>query len=405
MLKKYRSMSQMTKILIWLIIGIVFGLIAPAAAAYIKPVGTLFMNLLVMVAIPLVFFNLLSGIASLPDPKAFGRIGGKIIAYYLLTTAVAVVFGLLAVDIIKPGIGVALSTEVTEIAEVPKVSTVLLGLVPKNLFAALNNGDVAQVVVFAAFMGVVTLLLPPKSKEALSYAYDLIAELLRKMIGAVMIVAPYGIFALAADMTATFGATVIGSMAKFILTVFAAQFVMIILYAVLLTVLGKMSFIYFLKTAMPMFITALATNSSIASLSSSLEVADKKFHLPKSVYSFCLPLGSQLNKDGTAIFLAAILMFSAQAAGIDFAVTTRVSIVLVGLLLSMGSSGIPGGGLVIASLFISAFGLPTDVATMVSGVYLIVSEGSVVCNMGSDLIGTCIVARSEGWDYKEAVKE
>lgn len=384
-----------TQILIGMILGALLGVFLGEGATFLEPVGDLFIRLLLMAAIPLVFFNLLAGLTALTDLRTFGRLSGKIVGYYLVTTAFALTLGLVAMHVVKPGVGMTLRGEVdSAIGEVPAVSQVILQLIPTNVFAAFAEGNVAQIVVVAVLLGVATLFLPEENRDLLRRGYAALADLLRKLVDGILVVAPVGIGALMAVTVGSYGAQLFGPMARFLLGVWVTQLLMMGIYMGLLTLFTHRRPFSFLRELGPLWATTVATTSSLASLSVSLDMAEK-IRLPRSVYSFTLPLGAQINKDGTSIMLSAILLFTAQAAGVEFSLTQMVTILLVGLLLSEGSGGIPGGGLVIALIFVQAFNLPLEVAAIVGGIYRLVDMGNTTVNVMGDMVGTSIVSHSE----------
>lgn len=392
----YTNRSLGLKILIWMGIGISAGVLFGEKATVVAPVGELFIRLLLMAAVPLVFFNLIAGITSLQNIAILGRLGLRTFAYYLTTTAAALTLGLTMVSLFKPGRGMHLNEEVSEhFGDVPAVTDVILGLFPENIFRAFSEGNIGQVVVFAIFIGITTLLLPAGQKEKLQDVFALIAELLRKLVGIVMYFGPIGVGALAANTVGEYGGAIFGPLARFIGSVWFTQFVMMGFYMVLLVSLSRRNPIQWLKTTASLYATTAATCSSLASLVVAMDVAEKKLKLPQSVYSFTLPLGAQLNKDGTSIMLASVLLFTAQAAGVEFSLMQAVTIVLIGLLLSEGSGGIPGGGLVIALIFVEAFSLPVEVAGIVAGIYRLIDMGSTTVNVMGDLVWTTVLSDIE----------
>jgi Na+/H+-dicarboxylate symporter len=282
-----------------------------------------------------------------------------------------------------------------EFGRVPEVADVFLTLIPENVVEAFATGQVAQVVVFAIFLGVATLFLPGESRDFLSRAYGAFADVLRKLVGIILYVAPIGIGALTAATVGRYGATIFGPLGLFVGGVWLAQAIMVMVYMALLVVFTRRSPVGFLKQTGPLYATTAATCSSLASLTVALDIAENRLKLPRSIYSFTLPLGAQLNKDGTAIMLAGVLLFTAQAAGVDFSLAQQVMIVLIGLVLSEGSGGIPGGGLVIAMIFVQAFNLPLEIAAIVAGIYRLIDMGSTTVNCMGDMVGTMIVANSE----------
>lgn len=384
-----------TRILIGMVVGATAGVIFGQAATVVEPLGDLFIRLLLMAAIPLVFFNLLAGLTALTDLKTFGRLSAKIVGYYVVTTATALTLGLTAMHIVRPGVGMTLTEEVDEaIGAVPAVSDLLLQLIPVNIFQAFTEGNVAQLVVVAVFLGITTLFLPAEPRDLLRKGYAALASLFRRLVDGILWVAPLGIGALMAVTVGRYGAELFGPMARFLLGVWATQLLMVMAYMVLLRLFTDRRPWEFLKNTGPLWATTVATTSSLASLSVALEMAEK-IKLPRAVYSFTLPLGAQINKDGTSIMLSAVLVFTAQAAGVEFSIVQMATILLVGLLLSEGSGGIPGGGLVIALIFVRAFNLPLEVAAIVGGIYRLVDMGNTTTNVMGDMVGTAIVAHSE----------
>jgi Na+/H+-dicarboxylate symporter len=394
--QRYRRLSLGIRILIWMVMGVVAGIAVPGPAMAAAPLGELFIRLLLMAAIPLVFFNLLAGLTALPDVGILGRVGGKIMGYYLFTTTMALTLGLAVMSWVRPGDGMQLQEEVgQEFGEVPAVTGILLELVPENAFRAFAEGDVAQIVIFAVFLGVSTLLLPAERRAPLGAAFGVLAELLRKLVDLIMRFGPIGIGALTAATVGEYGAQIFGPLARFIMGVWGAQAVMVLIYLSVLFLFTRMRPVDFLKRTGPLYATAAATCSSLASLVVALEVAGERMKLPESIYTFTLPLGAQLNKDGTSIMLAGVLLFTAQAAGVEFDLPSMVTILLVGLILSEGSGGIPGGGLVIALIFVQAFSLPLEIAVIVGGIYRLIDMGSTTINVMGDMVGTTIVSHSE----------
>lgn len=390
-----RKIGLGSQILIGMVIGSMVGGIFGDAAAIVEPVGDLFIRLLVLAAVPLVFFNLLAGLTVLSDVKTFGRLAGKTMTYYVTTDVAALLLGLGAMAVLRPGIGMQLTGSVDgPVGTVPSIAEVLLGMIPRNAFEAFVEGNVVQIVVIAVLIGVATLLLAEGSRMRLAGLYQDVSALFRRLVDVILLTAPVGIGALMAVTVGTYGAALLGPMARFLVGVYLAQLVVFLAYMALLRLSGARSPLKFLRETGPLWATTAATTSSLASLSVSLETADR-MGLPSSVYSFTLPLGAQLNKDGTSVMLGAVLLFTAQVAGVSFTPAALVSVVLIGLLLSEGSGGIPGGGFVIALIYVQAFNLPIEVAAIVGGIYRLVDMGNTTVNVMGDLVGTCLVVRSE----------
>lgn len=379
-----------------MVLGSALGAVLGERATVVQPLGDLFIRLLILAAVPLVFFNLLAGLTALSDVRTFGRLAGKIMGYYVVTDLIAISLGAGAMILLRPGVGMQLTEQVDgAVGAVPSLADVLLGMVPANVFAAFAEGNVVQIVVVAVLLGVATLLLTGDSRARLVTAYGDLAGLFRRFVDLVLFTAPVGIGALMAVTVGRYGAALVGPMSRFLLGVYAAQFVVFLGYMALLAVFTERRPLRFLRETGALWATTAATTSSLASLSVSLETAEK-IALPRPVYSFTLPLGAQLNKDGTSVMLGAVLFFTAQAAGVDFTWGAFATILVVGLLLSEGSGGIPGGGFVIALIYVQAFNLPIEVAAIVGGIYRLVDMGNTTVNVMGDLVGTSLVATSEG---------
>ena len=403
--KKYKELSLGVKILIWMFLGIVAGIVFGEEATIVKPIGDIFIRLLLMSAIPLVFFNLIAGITSISDIGVLGRLGVRTLLYYLTTTAMALTVGLFIASQTRPGDGMELSEPVDEtFGEVPNLLGVILNLFPDNVFEAFSSGNIAQVVVFAIFLGITTLLLPAEQKEKLQDFFALVAHLLRRLVTLVLYFGPIGVGALAAATVGEHGSAIFGPLTKFIFSVWFAQLLMVFFYMFLLVVLSRRNPLTWLKTTAPLYATTAATTSSLASLVVAMDVAQNRLRLPQNVYSFTLPLGAQLNKDGTAIMLAGVLLFTAQAAGVEFSLQAQISIVFVGLVLSEGSGGIPGGGLVIAFIFVQAFNLPLEIAAIVAGIYRLIDMGGTTINVMGDLVWSTIISDLEAKQTEQAAE-
>ena len=416
-----RRPTQGTRILIGMLAGAVLGVTMGERVAVLEPVGDLFINLLILAAVPLVFFNLLAGLTALSDTRTLGRLAGKTLGYYLTTDVIALALGLGAAALLRPGDGMQLTEPVAgatgaagavplgvggagavgevpmgevPVGEVPGIAEVLLGMIPTNVFRAFSDGNVVQVVVLALALGGATMALRDGPRDRLATAFEDLATLFRRLVHMILWTAPVGIGALIAVTVGRYGADLLGPLARFLAGLWIAQVVIVAGYMTLLRLFSDYRPGSFLRGTGSLWATTAATTSSLASLSVGIETA-RRLGLPRRVYSFTLPLGAQLNKDGTSAMLGAILIFTAQAAGVTFTAADFVTILLLGLLLSEGSGGIPGGGLVIALIYVQAFNLPIEVAAIVGGIYRVVDIGNTTVNIMGDMVGTTLVARSE----------
>lgn len=392
---RYRSLGLGTRILIWMVLGGVAGLVFGERVAIVEPLGTLFIRLLMMAAVPLVFFNLLAGLTGLGNAAALGRLATRTLSYFWITNVIAMSLGLLAAVLLRPGRGMQLTEAVQDnVGAVPNVVELLLGFVPDNPVAAFADANVVQVVVFAVLLGLGTLALPQERQHRVADLYALGAELFRKLVDIVLYVAPVGIGALTAVALGLYGDSIFGPLGLFILGVVGGQLVMFAIYMVLLAVASDRPPGRFLKQTGTLWATTAATCSSLASLAVALDVAER-IKMPRSIYGFTLPLGAQINKDGTALFLVMVVAFTAQAAGVEWSVGGFVMVLLVGFLLSQGSAGIPGGGFVISLVYVQAFQLPLEIAAIVGGIYRLVDIGNTTFNVMGDMVGTAILERAE----------
>jgi len=299
-------------------------------------------------------------------------------------------------SVLKPGVGMQLTGRVEkDIGEIPKIADIFLNLVPENIFESFSSGQIIQVVVFAVLLGVAAIRLPNKYREPLQKIFDVLARLFRQLVIVLMYFGPIGIGALMASTIGQYGTAVFGPLAVFIGGVYGVIVLMIMIYLVLLSLLARKSPLVFLKETAPLYATTVATCSSLASLTVGLEVAEERVKLPRSIYSFTLPLGAQLNKDGTAAMLAAVFVFTTQASGIEFSLASQVTVVLFGILLTTGVGGIPGGGIVMALIFVKAFQLPPEIAVIIGGIYRLIDMGITTSNIMGDMVGTVIVSHSE----------
>ncbi|HSF17243.1 MAG TPA: dicarboxylate/amino acid:cation symporter [Vicinamibacteria bacterium] len=377
LLDRYRRLSLGAKIVVFMAAGILAGLGLGESAVAFEPLGTLFIRLLMMAAIPLVFFNLLAAVGSMTDVKLLGRLGVKILVYYTLTTVVAIRLGLATTAWLRPGDGMKLPEAPPDgLGSVPSVGEVLLDLVPTNVVDSFARGNVGQIVFFSVLLGFATALLPEEHRKPLDGLFSAAAELFRKLVALILRFGPIGIGALAAATVGQYGSGLFGPLARFLASVWLAQAFVVALYLAFVLYFGRTSPFEFLKKTGPLYATTAATCSSLASLAVSLELAEKRLKLPRAVYSFTLPLGAQFNKDGTAVMLGSVLLFTSQSAGIGLDGAAMASVLALGLVLSQSSSGIPGGGLVSALLLVEALRLPVELAAVVGGIYRLVDRAA-----------------------------
>ena len=395
-------MSEKKIPLIWQIgIGFILGIVAGAVLGekvqVVEPVGNIFLTLLKMLIVPLVFSSLVVGAASIGDPRDLGRIGIKTIAFYLVTTAVAITIGLLLGNFLQPGVGMAIGEGAAFSApEAPSIKNVIMGLFPANPLKAAVDGNMLQIIVFALFLGVSAVLAGEKGKPFINF-FDSLAETMYKLTGIVMKIAPYGVFALIAVTVSKYGMSVLAPFAKVILAVYVGCALQVLLvYSGLITVFVKKSPFWFLRGIREAGLTAFVTRSSSATLPITMRNTQENLGVSEKVSSFVLPLGATINMDGTALYQGVCALFVAQAYGLSLGMGAQLSIVLTATLASVGTAGVPGAGLIMLTLVLTAVGLPLEGVALVAGIDAVLDMARTAVNVVGDSCVATVVASTEG---------
>lgn len=393
----YRQRSIGTQIFIGMAIGAIVGIAMGPSAAKLKPVGDIFIRLLVMAAIPLIFFTLMSGLTTIREAGFVGRLTARILVYYVVTSVIAFAIAIFVMEAIQPGAGFQLKGQVKgEIGQVPSFATIVVDIFPNNIAEAFAKGNVTQIVVFGVFLGVAALWMEEHHRARVVAFFDTGRALLTRLVAIIIAFAPIGLGVLTAYSVGVYGSKIAGPLIKFIGAIYLSEIAMFGVIMLLLYAIARVSPVFFLKRTYPLYLTTAGTTSSLASLPQALQIAEERLHIPRNVCGFTLPFGVQFTKDGTGIFLAAILLFAAQSQGQVLELGTIVVIVLTGLLLATGSGGVPGGGLVVGLVFVKAFGLPIEIAVLIGGIYHIIDMGNTTINVMNDMVATVIASRLEG---------
>jgi len=388
------------KILIALVLGVIVGaIVGPAAETYIKPFGTLFINLIKMLIVPLIFLSLVSGVTSMEDVQKMGRVGGKTFVLYLATTAIAITIGLLVGTIIEPGAGIEFSKEGLQAKskDAPGIIATFLNMVPKNPVAAMSGGKVLQIIVFAILFGIAVNLAGEKGKPV-KQIIDSGAEVMYKLTHIVMAYAPYGVFALMAWVAGKFGLSILLPLAKIIAGVYIACIlhILITLAGGGIVLLGKLNPKRYFGGIVDAQAVAFTTTSSSGTLPVTIACAQDNLGVSKSVSSFVLPLGATINMDGTALYQGVAALFVAQAFGIDLTAGQYGTIILTSTLASIGSAGVPGAGLIMLTLVLTTVGLPLEGIAIIAGIDRILDMARTATNVTGDLMVSVLIAKSEG---------
>lgn len=385
------------KILIGMILGVVVGAILGEKAELIKPLGTLFINAIKMLIVPLVFCSLVVGITSMKDIRKMGRISIKTIVIYLVTTAIAIAIGLILSTLLHPGDGLdVMQKAAVEGKAAPSLVSTIVGLIPTNPVGALASGNILQIIVFAIGLGVALAMIGKKGEAAIS-VFESLAEAMYKLTEIVMKFAPIGVFALMAWVAGKYGLTVLLPLVKVIGTVYlGAAIIIVVFYSLLLKSVGRLNPIHFLKGIKNPLAIAFTTSSSSGTLPATIKASRDELGVSKSVASFVLPLGATINMDGTALYQGVCAVFIAQAFGVDLAFYDYITIILTATLASIGTAGVPGAGLVMLSLVLTSVGLPLEGLSIVAGIDRILDMARTVVNVCGDMMVSTLVAKSEG---------
>ncbi|WP_241503958.1 dicarboxylate/amino acid:cation symporter [Pelagibaculum spongiae] len=391
------SMPLWQQILIGMIAGIALGAFLGPKAEMVKPIGSLFINAIKMLIVPLVFCSLITGVTSMKDTKKMGRIGLKSVAIYLLTTAVAITIGLLLGTLMEPGAGLNMVADKVMVAkEAPSLVSTIINLIPKNPIDALASGRMLQIIVFALFLGVAINLSGDKGKPV-AKLFESLSEVMYKLTEMIMKFAPIGVFALMAWVAGKYGMSLLLPLAKVIAAVYIGCIVhALVVYGGLVSAISKLPLPRFFKGILNAQMVAFTSTSSAGTLPVSMRCARENLGCSKSVSSFVLPLGATINMDGTALYQGVCALFVAQLFGIDLSTGQYLTIIATATLASIGTAGVPGAGLIMLSLVLTAVGLPMEGVAIIAGIDRILDMARTTLNVTGDLMVTTVIARTEG---------
>jgi Na+/H+-dicarboxylate symporter len=391
------------QILIALFLGIVWGFFAPDSVPYISWMGTIFLRALKMIIIPLIFTSIVTGVAGIGDAENLGRLGAKTFAYYLVTTTLAIITGLFFVNIIKPGIGAELGFSQTidgVSSTTNSFSDTLINIVPTNLFEAMSQGKILPIIFFAILFGFFITQIGEKQKELMNNFFNAAFDVIMKITMFIIKFTPLGILGIVAKLVADQADSILvvgGRLALYLVTVILALGVhFFITLPLILKYVAKVKPWAYLKIMRIPLLTAFSTSSSSATLPLTLEAVEHKAGVSNKVTSFVLPLGATVNMDGTALYEAVVVMFIAQAYGVELGMMQQIIVIITAVLASIGAAGIPMAGLVMISVILSAVGLPLEGIGLIIAVDRIVDMLRTATNVWSDSCGAVVVAKSEG---------
>ncbi|MBQ7535310.1 MAG: dicarboxylate/amino acid:cation symporter [Stomatobaculum sp.] len=399
-----KKMSLATKTFIGFGLGIIIGLIAGEKASVIKPLGTIFLNMIKMIVVPMVFCSITAGVASLGDITKLRNIGAKVLIIYAVTSAISTVIGFGVATVINPGKGFdmnALGETAYEAKEMPSVIDTVIDMFPSNVFQSFTNGNMLQIIVFAIFLGVALIMMGEEGKR-MTEAVQSMANAMYKITGIVMEFSPIGVCALLADSVGSYGLKIFGPLGKLILTVYVADVVLILLmYIPMLIFLARFPVAKFFKGILPLWAVTLSTTSSAGSLPLTTSITNKDFGVSPELSSFSLPLGATINMNGGCIFYAAAIVLTAQIYGMQLGAAELFTIIFTTVLVAMGCPGVPGGAIIMTTILLTNMGLPLEIVGLIAGIFRIIDMADTTFNVTGDVVSTLCVARSENMFDRE----
>lgn len=398
-----RRFGLLSQILVAFILAIILGAIVGPSIEVVQPLGDLFLRLIQFIIVPLVLASLVVGVAGAGDIKQIGRMGGVTFSYYLITTAIAVFVGLVLANIFQPGAGVNITQPAgeVEVTEAPGVIDTLLNIVPVNPIAALVEGNMLQIIFFALFLGIGMAILGSKARTVYNF-FDGLAEVMYKITGIIMKFAPIGIFGLIAPTVGEHGISVLMPLFKVILLVYIGCILhAALVYSFSVNFFAKMNPLRFFKGIAPASLVAFSTSSSSATLPVTIKNTEENLGVSRKVSSFVLPLGATINMDGTALYQGVAVLFIAQFFGYDLSFAQQLMIILTATLASIGTAGVPGAGLIMTTMVVTAVGLPVEGIALIAGIDRILDMIRTSVNITGDASAAVVV---EALEEKREVK-
>ncbi len=409
------------KILLGMFLGVLFGLVLSFINGgdvfihdYVKPFGTIFINLLKLIAIPLILASLIKGVSDLKDISKLSQMGGRTILTYLCTTLIAVTIGLFLVNMIQPGKFISVETR-KELVEAYSTDVdakreaaakqreagplqPLVDVVPSNIFGAMNsNRNMLQVIFFALFFGIGMILIPEKSSKPAKDFFDSLNSIILKLIDLIMLSAPYGVFALLAALVVEAPSLeLFQALGLYALTLILGLIAMIGVYALVVKTFTKRSAVSFFRGIAPAQLLAFSTSSSAATLPVTMECVEENLGVDKEVTSFVLPIGATINMDGTSVYQGVAAVFIAQAFGLDLGLSAQLGIVFTATLASIGTAAVPSAGIVMLVIVLAQAGIPEAGLALIFAIDRPLDMCRTVVNVTGDAAVSMLVGKSIG---------
>lgn len=392
----WKKIPLWQKILAGVVLGAIIGFASPEAAKALTPLGTIFLNMLKMLIVPLVFFSITSGICKMGDVKQLRQVGVRYLLWIAASAVISALVGVVAALIVQPGRGTTEFLAGAEAAEAASYNFIdnVVGWFPTNIVESMVNANLLQIIVFTLFLGVALLVLGDRV-SGLVKIIDQASETMLKITEFVIAFSPFGILSLVATLVSTMSAAMMREVIVFILLDnICAAVILLVIIPLATQLLGKVSGLRFMKKAAPALLVAISTSSSAATLPVSIKVSDEELGIPENIYGFTLPLGNTCGMTGFALFIGLCCVFASNLYG--FAVTPgRIAqFVFLGLILSIGAAGIKGAGVVMSGILLESLGMPLTLIPVLAAIWPAIDPAHTVLNNAGDLAGTVIVSRS-----------
>lgn len=384
--------------LLALVAGCICGLVVSHIGidpGYFKPLGDIFINLIKMLVVPLVFTTLVAGAAAVGDVSRLGKIAVKSLVYYTVTTIIAVTIGLIVANIMQPASGVELNAETAKAVSVtpPSLLSVFMGIIPTNPVKSMTDGNMLQIIFFAIFLGIAVSSLGSKHNHIHQF-FDSFAEAMLKLTSMVMLYAPIGVFGLLTYTVGTYGAEVLLPLLKLIVVMFISCLIHVLIIYLPCVKYSGVPVSRFLNELTSTILIAFSSASSAAALSSNLQSV-QRLGASKPVSSFMIPLGNTINMDGTAIYMGVCSIFAANFFGIDLTFDKQILIVIIAMLASVGTMGVPGAGVIMISMVFTQVGIPLEAIALIAGIDRVLDMMRTTLNVLGDATGALAVSKAE----------
>lgn len=399
-MKEKKKMSLAMQIFIALVLAIAAGLLlqkhAQFAETYIKPFGTIFLNLLKFIVVPIVLFSIMCGIISMRDIKKVGAIGLKTVVYYMCTTAFAITIGLIGGNLFKKMFPVIATTDLSyQVGEKTSLMDTIVNIFPSNFISPMAEANMLQVIVMALLIGFAIILVGEEKNTRIITACNDLNDVFMKCMEMILKLSPIGVFCLLCPVVAANGATIIGSLAMVLLAAYVCYIVhAVVVYSFAVKTIGGISPLTFFKEMLPAIMFAFSSASSVGTLPINMECTEK-LGTSREIASFILPLGATINMDGTAIYQGVCAIFIASCYGIHLTLPQMLKIIFTATLASIGTAGVPGAGMVMLAMVLTSVGLPVDGIALVAGVDRIFDMGRTTVNITGDASCCVIVSNLE----------